>query len=162
MVAFAHRGFRTSTYYRILCSTTEKSLWMRLVLTPIFFVIRILLMPSNTCDISPGAVIGPGLFLPHPIGVVIAPQVIVGANCSIFSDVVLGINHLCSERQGPQLGNQVTIYTGAKVIGGIVIGSRVIIGANAVVVSDVPSQAIIAGIPARVIRIDETITEIPF
>lgn len=46
-----------------------------------------------------------------------------------------------------------TIYCEAKVIGGITIGDEVEIGANAVVVSDVPSHCIVAGVPAKVIKI---------
>ena len=44
------------------------------------------------------------------------------------------------------------IYPGAKVIGGISIGDNVVIGANAVVTTNVPDNAIIGGIPAKIVR----------
>jgi len=75
---------------------------------------------------------------------------------------VLGINHLDEDRSGPILEDNVTVYTGAKIIGGIHIGSNVIIGANSVVVKDSPPNAIIAGIPAKIIRIRAEGSELPF
>ena len=54
----------------------------------------------------------------------------------------------------PTIGNGVYIGPGAKVIGKISIGSNVAIGANAVVTTDVPDNACVAGVPARVISMD--------
>ena len=52
----------------------------------------------------------------------------------------------------PKIGDNVIVYTGAKIIGGRTIGDNAVIGANAVVIKDVPKNAIVAGIPAKVIR----------
>lgn len=51
------------------------------------------------------------------------------------------------------IGDNVTIFAGAKVIGNIRIGNNVTVGANSVVTSDVPDNAIVAGVPARILRI---------
>ena len=59
----------------------------------------------------------------------------------------------------PYIGDNVEIKAGAKVIVGVTIGDDVIIGANAVVVKDVPSHSIVAGVPARVIKTRNSITE---
>lgn len=59
----------------------------------------------------------------------------------------------------PYIGDNVGIKAGAKVVGGVTIGDDVIIGANAVVVKDVPSHSIVAGVPARVIKTRNSITE---
>ena len=50
------------------------------------------------------------------------------------------------------MGDNVKIATGAKILGAITIGDNVTIGANAVVVKDVPSNVVVAGIPAKIIR----------
>ena len=52
----------------------------------------------------------------------------------------------------PKILNNVTICCGAKVLGGITIGNNAVIGANAVVVKDVPDNAIVGGVPAKIIK----------
>lgn len=52
----------------------------------------------------------------------------------------------------PTIGDNVTIYAGAKVIGNIKIGNNVTIGANSVVTNNVPDNAIVAGAPAKILR----------
>lgn len=63
----------------------------------------------------------------------------------------------------PDEFNTIVCVTGqhreAKVIGEVTIGDDVIIGANAVVVKDVPSHSIVAGVPARVIKTKNCISE---
>ncbi len=88
------------------------------------------------------------LKLPHPHNIVIGRNVKIGKNCTIYHDVTIGQNL----GEFPQIGSNVIIYTGARVIGGITIGDNAIIGANAVVTSDVPENAIVVGMPAKVIK----------
>lgn len=97
------------------------------------------------CRISPGAVIGVGLNLPHPEGVVIGEKAKIGKNATIYQQVTIGQN------QGgyPIIGDNVIIYAGAKIIGNIHIGYNSVIGANAVVTKDVPANSIWGGIPAK-------------
>lgn len=59
----------------------------------------------------------------------------------------------------PIIGNNVTIYAGAKVFGKITIGDDVIIGANAVVTKDIPSHSMVAGVPAKIIKTRNDINE---
>ena len=98
--------------------------------------------------------IGDGLLVAHPAGIVIGATSI-GRNVTIFSGVTMGAKEAdlgfeISLR--PQIGNNVVIGSGAKIIGGVKIGDFAIIGANAVVVADVPPQATVVGIPAKIIR----------
>jgi len=54
--------------------------------------------------------------------------------------------------QGIQLGENVWLGTGAKVLDGVTIGRDVVVGANAVVTEDLADGAVAAGVPARVVR----------
>jgi len=78
--------------------------------------------------------IGPGLFLPHPNGIIINPGASIGANASIFQQVTIGGADKC-----PTIQDNCALFAGAKVFGGIVIGHDSKIGANAVVRVDIPA-----------------------
>ena len=101
-------------------------------------------------DIPLNNVLGGGLLLPHPNGIVIHPDAIVGPNCLLFQQVTLGTGG-GSKPGAPTLGGHVDVGAGAKILGGITIGDHARIGANAVVLDDVPAGATAVGIPARVI-----------
>ena len=85
---------------------------------------------------------------PHPQNIVIGSGTEMGKQCVIYQDVTIGQNRGAY----PIIGNNVIIYPGAKIIGGISIGDGVVVGANAVVVNNVPNNAIVGGIPAKIIR----------
>jgi acetyltransferase-like isoleucine patch superfamily enzyme len=55
-----------------------------------------------------------------------------------------------------RVGHNVWIGYGACVLRGVSVGNNSILGTSAVVTQDVPENAIVAGIPARVIRMRET------
>jgi serine O-acetyltransferase len=97
-------------------------------------------------EIVHGALIGPGTVFIHGTGIVIGPAAIVGSDCRIFHNVTLGT------RDGttyPVIGDGVTLYPGAVILGGVRIGDNSVVGANAVVLSDVGANEIVAGNPAR-------------
>jgi serine O-acetyltransferase len=88
------------------------------------------------------------------IGVVIHSKSVIGENCTIGQQVTIGGGN--SRYEGvPVIGNNVHISKGAIVFGGITIGNNVTIGANAVVNKPVPDNAIVAGIPAKILRFKE-------
>jgi serine O-acetyltransferase len=93
--------------------------------------------------------IGGGLLLPHPNGIVIFPDVVIGPNCLIFQQVTLGIGGRIPGC--PLLGGHVDVGAGAKILGGVTVGDHAKIGANAVVLDDVPSGATAVGVPARIV-----------
>ncbi|HOP18879.1 MAG TPA: hypothetical protein PLV61_11110 [Parvularculaceae bacterium] len=100
-------------------------------------------------DIPLNAKIGGGLMIPHPNGIVVHPEAIIGVNCLIMQQVTLGVRE---GREGaPILGGHVDIGAGAKVLGPVTIGADARIGANAVVLIDVPTGGRAAGVPARII-----------
>lgn len=88
------------------------------------------------------------------IGVVIHSDSVIGANCMIAQHVTIGGGN--SRYSGvPQIGNNVHISHGAIVFGGITIGNNVDIGANAVVNRPIPDNAVVAGVPAKILRIKD-------
>jgi serine O-acetyltransferase len=99
------------------------------------------------------AIIGPGLMLPHPAGIVIGRGSVIGSRSTLYQGVTLGASDWHSDRitAFPKVGHAVFIYAGAKIIGDITIGNNVVIGANSVVLQDIPDNALAVGNPARII-----------
>jgi serine O-acetyltransferase len=105
---------------------------------------RRLNLTLNGCDISPHAKIGPGLHLPHPVGVVIGPEVVIGARCTLYHNTTLGMGGSGS----PVLQDDIHIGIGVVAFGGITIGSGARIAPNSVLRIDVPPGSLAAGAPA--------------
>ena len=103
-------------------------------------------------EIHPAAVIGPGFFIDHGMGVVIGETTEIGEDCLLYQGVTLGGTGKERGKRHPTLGNNVVVGAGAKVLGPIVIGDYVKIGANSVVLKSVPEHSIVVGIPGRVIK----------
>lgn len=91
--------------------------------------------------------IGPRLFIQHGFSTYIAARSI-GSDCWINQQVTIGYTF---DPDPPVIGNGVRISAGAKVVGHITLGDNVIVAANAAVVKDVPENAVVGGVPARVI-----------
>ncbi len=98
------------------------------------------------CVIGRGAEFGPGFVLFHAGGVVINGRVKGGAHVHLQHEVTLGDN---GYGETPELGSDILIGAGAKVIGKIKVGDGARIGANAVVVKDVEPNQTVVGIPAK-------------
>jgi serine O-acetyltransferase len=105
-------------------------------------------------EIDPGATIGKGVFIDHGMGVVIGETAEVGDGCTIYQGVTLGGTSLQRTKRHPTLGRNVSVGSGASVIGAIHIGDGAKIGANSVVVKDIPPNATVVGIPGRVVLLD--------
>ena len=78
--------------------------------------------------------------------------IVLNGSASLGKNVTLGGAHLGG--LAPKVGDNVVICTGAKLIGNITIGNNVIIGAGAVVVKDVPDNAVVGGVPAKILSMD--------
>lgn len=99
-------------------------------------------------EISTKATIGQRLRLAHLPGIVIGSGSVIGDDCNMFQGVLLGQSH----GRFPVIGNNVTLCAYSCVLGGVRIGDNVIVLANSVVTHDIPSNSIVAGTPARVIK----------
>lgn len=97
-------------------------------------------------EIYYSATIGKGLKINHGLGTVLGARCIIGENALIHQGVTLG------DRNGarPELLNNVTVYAGAKILGGIVCGNNSVVAANTVCLIDVPDNSVIIGIPGKI------------
>ncbi len=99
--------------------------------------------------IYPGNDIGPGLYIGHPGGIHLNPDVKMGANCTVSQEVTLGTS--AGGRAGaPVVGDGVYLGAGAKIIGEVKIGNGAHVAANSLVVADVVEGSTVMGVPARV------------
>jgi serine O-acetyltransferase len=106
--------------------------------------LRIVYRPQPTLYLSTGE-IGPGLYIQHGFATIVAAKRI-GANCWINQQVTIGFD---AELGHPVLEDNVTVHSGAQVIGGVIVGANSVVGANAVVVRDVPPNSVAVGVPAH-------------
>ncbi|QJF24126.1 serine O-acetyltransferase [Mammaliicoccus vitulinus] len=105
-------------------------------------------------EIHPGATIGKRLFIDHGMGIVIGETCRIGNNVTIYQGVTLGGTGKERGKRHPDIGDNVLIAAGAKVLGNIEVGSNVNIGANSVVLKDVPDYSTVVGIPGRIVKQD--------
>ncbi len=113
-------------------------------------------------DIHPGATIGPGLFIDHGAGVVIGETAEVGRDVTLYHGVTLGGVSWSPGKRHPTVGDEAVIGAGAKILGPVTLGARVRVGANSVVIADVPEEATVVGIPARIVQTEPTPSRDPF
>lgn len=139
-----HPEFRTLFYLRV--GRFNRPLG-RLVL----FVAKWIHPTIETFGFSEPADIGPGFFARTGLGTIVGARKI-GENCWINPGVTLGYKDASGDM--PVIGNNVTIGTGARILGPITVGDNAVIGANAVVTKDVPPNCTVGGVPAKIIKRD--------
>jgi serine O-acetyltransferase len=103
------------------------------------------------CLISSKAKIGKNVNFMHPIGNVIGTGVVIGDDCKIWQNVTIGAKSF-DELKYPCIGNNVTIYANAVVIGDIFVGDNVIIGAGAIVAKNCSANSVVVGNPAKIAK----------
>jgi serine O-acetyltransferase len=105
-------------------------------------------------EIHPAAQIGRRLFIDHGMGVVIGETSIVGDDVTIYQGVTLGGTGKETGKRHPTIGNNVSIGSGAKLLGNINIGDNCRVGAGSVVLRDVPDNSTIVGVPGHIVLRD--------
>jgi len=119
------------------------------ILYPFYFIITYYIMDV---DIPPDATIGPGLYV-HNRGIIFTSSVVAGKNLTLIGPLTIGMKGMADKGvEVPKMGNDVTIFTGARIIGDVKVGNNVYIGANAVVVKDVSSNSVVGGVPAKLLK----------
>lgn len=138
---YFNRGFRITYFYRK--GQKRKGF---------LFNIRYKRMCNKyTIDLPLRTRIGKGLYIGHPFGIAVNGDSVIGHNVNISQNVTIGYKQRGDLSGSPVIGNNVYIGPGAVVIGKIKIGNNVVIGANSVVTKDVPDNAVVAGIPAKIL-----------
>jgi serine O-acetyltransferase len=103
-------------------------------------------------DFVPGATIGTGLVLPHPVGLVVGPGVRIGDNVMLLQGVTIGVRDAdltAVDAEVPTICDGATILANATVVGGVRVGKGARVGANSLVLSDVSDYSIVLGVPAQ-------------
>ncbi len=112
-------------------------------------------------EIHPGAKIGSGFMIDHGMGVVIGETTVIGNNVTLYHDVTLGgrkfydENGKKLEKRHPTICDNVTIGSGAQILGPITIGKNVKIGSNAIVIKDIPDNCTVVNTPAYIVKKSE-------
>ncbi|MDH4202552.1 MAG: serine O-acetyltransferase [Phycisphaerae bacterium] len=95
--------------------------------------------------------IGSGFYIGHFGQIVVNRNAVIGKNCNISQGVTIGVANRGDRKGCPTIGDNVYIGPGAKLFGNINVGNNVAIGANCVVTKDIPDDAVVVGVPGRVI-----------
>ncbi len=105
-------------------------------------------------EIHPAAQVGRGLFIDHGMGVVIGETAEIGDDVTLYQGVTLGGTGFACGKRHPTVQDNVTIGSGAKLLGPITVGHGSKIGANTVVIHDVPPNSTVVGNPGHPVRVD--------
>ena len=154
-----------SFLFKYLVSESFKvSLWLRLgtyfmsktskLYRPLYYFSKIYykhIEHKTGIQVPLGTQIEEGLRFFHHDCIIIAQSVKIGKNASIHQGVTIGRVFAGPYAGVPTIGDSVIIFAGAKILGNIHIGDGAVIGANAVVTKDVPANAVVAGMPAKII-----------
>lgn len=87
-----------------------------------------------------------GIVFPHPYGVIIHSETVIGEHTIVMQQVTMGGKSLINPNGAPTLGSNCYIGAGAKILGAVKIGNNVTIGANAVVTKDIPDGVVVVGV----------------
>jgi serine O-acetyltransferase len=105
-------------------------------------------------EIHPAADIGDGFFIDHGMGVVIGETAEIGDNVTLYQGVTLGGTGFATGKRHPTVQDNVTVGSGAKLLGPITVGHGSKIGANSVVIHDVPANSTVVGNPGHPVRVE--------
>ncbi|HEX8075207.1 MAG TPA: serine O-acetyltransferase [Thermoleophilaceae bacterium] len=105
-------------------------------------------------EIHPAARVGDALFIDHGAGVVIGETAEIGDNVTLYQGVTLGGTGFARGKRHPTVEDDVTIGSGAKLLGPIRVGRAAKVGANSVVIHDVPANSTVVGNPGHPVRVE--------
>jgi serine O-acetyltransferase len=137
---------RTCGYLRIRC-------WTKYSLYPLVKYILLRCRYKYGIVIPEYTVIGPGLFINRFGGIYINGDAIIGSNVNLTHGIMLGQANRGPLMGSPIVGDRVFLAAGCKIIGRVKLGNGAVVGANAVVTKDVPENAVVGGIPAKILSL---------
>lgn len=151
-------SFKITFWFRIgsfiLAKYRSCKIWL-----PFYIIVKLIykhIQHKTGIQVPLGTNVGAGLRFFHHDCIILAQMCVIGKNVSIHQGVTIGRSFNGKHAGVPTVGDNVVIFPGAKIIGKVTVGSNAVIGANAVVVNDVPENAIVGGIPAKIISSDSS------
>ena len=105
-------------------------------------------------EIHPAAQIGGDFFIDHGSGVVIGETAEIGDRVTLYQGVTLGGTGFARGKRHPTVSDDVTIGSGAKLLGPVTVGHGAKVGANTVVIEDVPPNSTVVGNPRHPVRVE--------
>lgn len=122
---------------------------------PLLVTYRVLVEWVLGIELPAATVAGPGLGLFHGQALVVHSNAVLGAGVVLRHSTTIGVttDEVGGDSDPPTIGDRVSIGPGAIILGPVHVGDDAVIGVGAVVLEDVPERAIVAGNPARVLRI---------
>ena len=104
-------------------------------------------------DIEFNVVIGPGMFISHPVGIVIGRGTRIGSGVTLFQGVTCGVRSWSPEEitRFPTIGDNCCLFAKASVLGDVRIGNDCVVAAHAVLTRDMPDGSLARGVPAIVV-----------
>jgi serine O-acetyltransferase len=112
-------------------------------------------------EIHPAARIGSDFFIDHGSGVVIGETTEIGDRVTLYQGVTLGGTGFARGKRHPTLEDNVTVGSGAKLLGPVTVGRNAKVGANTVVIEDVPPETTVVGNPGHPVRVEGRAVEGP-
>lgn len=147
---WAAQGFWVMLVYRFgNWRYTIKIVFIRKLFSFLYKILYKLVQIMTGIELPCEVIVGENFVIDHFGGIIISGYAKFGDNCRVRNGVVVGLKNI-EIPKAPQIGNNVDIGAGAKLLGDITIGNNVKIGANAVVICDVPDNSIAVGVPAKV------------
>jgi len=156
--------FKTLLKYIFISGTSFKYIfWLRIAFfSRTNFFLKILVYPFARLilhhlkyrlgiSMYPQTKIGSGFYIGHFCGIFISAECVIGKNCNVSQGVTIGRSNRGKYKGFPVIGDNVFIGPGAKIIGAIEIGNNVAIGANSVITKNIPNNAVVVGIPGKII-----------
>ncbi len=151
-IALFYPGFHAMVFHSIAHWFFNRN--MKLVASMIAFYSRML----SGIEIHPGAKVGRRVFIDHGMGVVVGGTSVIGDDVLIYQGATIGAaaaGHMGAatrnKKRHPNIGNNVIIGAGAKILGNIDIGDGCRIASGAIVLENVPPGSLIVAQTSRII-----------
>jgi serine O-acetyltransferase len=150
---FISPGFCYTFWMRLCKYLSQKNKFW----SPFYFLALIILQRYKYkfgIEISPKTEIGTGLYIGHFGSITVNSMAKIGKNCNLSQGVTIGMANRGRRMGVAEIGDNVYIGPGAKIVGAVKIGNYAAIGANCVVTNDVPDHGVVVGIPGKVISLN--------
>jgi serine O-acetyltransferase len=149
-------GFKYSFWMRVCTFLREHFIW-KYLLYRIAYLILVHYRYKYGITIQDATIIGSGFYISYFGCIVVNSRAIIGKNCNISNGVTIAQANRGKRKGTPTIGDNVYIGPGAKIIGNVKVGNGVAIGANCVVTKDIPDNAVVVGVPGKVISFDSSL-----